>query len=151
MKRIIQILILTVVSLQALGQVSSKNLNGEWTINNKDSSYYHSDTIKLVQDINYQYEIKTCSLIVWKKAKRKFEIHYINTCSEPARGTKYNEKESIKIGKQNGIQTIEIKRNNRIIDFFHVINYKEERVERSPYDIKILTLKRIKTAGNTGL
>jgi len=53
MKRIIQILILTVVSLQALGQVSSKNLNGEWTINNKDSSYYHSDTIKLVQDIIY--------------------------------------------------------------------------------------------------
>jgi hypothetical protein len=148
MKRTIQILVLTIISFQVSGQVASKDLNGEWTINNQDSSYYLSDTIKLIQDINYQYEIKTCSLIVWKKDKRKFEIHSINTCSEPGRGRKYNEKETIKLSHKNGIQTIEIKRNGEAIDFFQVLNYSEESIDRYPYDIKILKLIRIKTACN---
>ena len=150
MRRIIQILILTFISFQVSGQVSAKNLNGEWTANNEDSSYFRNDTVKFVQDLNYQYELKTCNLIVWKKENRKFEIQHINTCSEPGRAEKYNEKESFKLARKHGNQTIEIKRSGKTIDLFKILSYTEKRIERYPYDIKILKLKRIITAGNTG-
>ena len=141
---ITQILILTIISINAIGQISSNDLNGDWTINNNDSSYYKSDTIRLYQDINYQYEIKTCSIIEWKKDKRKFSIHFINICSEPGRAMTNNEKETIKLISKSKNQIIEIRRGGIIIESFYVLNLEKKRIDRNPYDIRILTLKRIK-------
>ena len=141
---ITQILILTIISISAIGQISYNDLNGEWTINNNDSSYYKSDTIRLYQDINYQYEIKTCHIIKWKKDKRKFSIHFIDICSEPGRAMTYDEKETVKLKSKNKNQIIEIGRGGKVIESFYVLNMEQKRVDRNPYDIKILTLERMK-------
>ena len=143
-KTITQILILTIISINAIGQISSNDLNGDWTINNNDSSYYKSDTIRLYQDINYKYEIKTCSIVEWKKDKREFSIHFINICSEPGRAMTYDKKETIKLKSKNKNQIIEIIRGGKIIESFYVLNLEQKRIERNPYDIKILTLERMK-------
>jgi len=147
--RLIQILIFSIFSINAIGQIDLNDLNGEWTVNNNDSSYFKSDTIRLYQDINYLYEIKTCSIIEWKKDRRKFSIHYIKTCSEPMRAMKYNEKETIRLKYKNENQIIELRRSGKIIESFIILDMEVKEVARNPYEIKILTLKRIrKTAGN---
>ena len=142
--KLTQILILTIISINATGQISSNDLNGDWTVNNNDSSYFKLDTIRAYQDINYQYEIETCNIVEWKKDKRKFSIRFINICSEPGRAMSYNEKETMQIKNKNKNQIIEIKRGRKIIESFFVLNLEEKRVNRNPYDIKILTLKRMK-------
>lgn len=147
--RIIQTLVFSIFTITAIGQIDLNDLNGEWTVNNNDSSYYKSDTIILYQDINYIYGIKTCSIIEWKKDRRKFSIHYVRTCSEPMRAMQYNEKEKIRLKHKNGRQIIELKRSGKIIESFFILNLEVKEIDRNPYEIKILTLKRIKkTAGN---
>ncbi len=146
-RRIFQIVIFSLISIGVIGQINLKDLNGEWTTNNNDSSYFKSDTIRLYQDINYQYEIKTCNIINWKKGKRQFKIEYVQTCSEPGRAMTYNEKERIKLKKEKESQFIEITRNGELIDKFEIIRLEEKRIERNPFDIKILTLKREKATG----
>ena len=139
-----QIFILIVISINAIGQINYNDLNGVWTINNYDSSYYRLDTIKLFQDINYQYEIGTCDIIEWQKDKRKFSIHYINICSEPGRAFTYDIKETINLIDNDNNQIIEIRRDGKSIESFCVLSMKQKRVDRYPYDIKVITLKRIK-------
>ncbi len=145
--RIIHILLISIFSLNAIGQIDLNDLNGEWTVNNNDSSYYKSDTIKLYQDINYIYGIKTCSIIKWKKDRRKFSIYYLRTCSEPMRGMTYDEKETIRLKHKNGNQIIELRRSGKIIESFIILNMEVKEIDRNPYEIKILTLKRIKKNG----
>jgi hypothetical protein len=127
----------------AFGQVSRSDLLGEWITNNNDSLYFKSDTLELHEDINYRYSINTCHLIKWLINKRSFQEYSIFTCSEPGREFYSNTKESLSIKQKGNLQIIEIRKGKFIKSQYLILEYQESRVDRYPYDVKKLKLKRI--------
>ncbi len=144
MKGIIQIFILTIVSFQVFGQVSSRDLDGHWTFNNIEDSYYKADTIELIQKINYQNEKETCRIVIWGKDKRKLSIDFINNHTLPNSILNYGVQRNIKLKTTNKAQLIEIRDGRKITESFRIINLEQRNISGNSADIKILTLERIK-------
>jgi hypothetical protein len=142
MKQLLAILILiaTIIS-SANGQVSRTDLEGEWQTNNKDSLYYKSDTIEFIQDMNHSY-VNSCDIVVLRVSQPDFKFINFFLCTEPGRERWTNGEQSIDIKKGKDKDTLEIRTPNRT-ERFTVLNYEEKRVDRYPWDIKILKLKRL--------
>lgn len=125
-------------------QIKSANLLGEWTACNKDSLYHRSETVVLYQDANYYVQAKCCHYVNWKiRSKKKMRIENSFVCTEPGRVNSSTLKETYKVVNCEDGQMIVLKRGKAVIDKFKVVNLQDNRVERYPYDIKILTLKRL--------
>lgn len=144
MKSIIQIFILTIVSVQVYGQASAKDLNGRWVFNNSSESYYTADTIKLFQYINFQFDENTSKLVVWKKERSKLSIDFINNFALPSSILNYSVKRSIKIKRRNKTQFIEIREGRKITELFRILSLDQQRGDENYDNNKILTLERIK-------
>jgi len=144
MKRLIQILIFLFLLNQVTAQVNSRDLNGEWIISNYDGiSYYESDTIELIQEINPQYELDTSSIVVWNIAKRNLSIHFINNQNKPSSILNYYENGKLKlIGKDNN-QFIEIRKGRVIIELFKILSLEQKIIDKESNSNKILTLERL--------
>lgn len=141
-KGLLTIFIFVVTIGQSFGQVKRNDINGDWETDNKDSLYYKSDTIEFIQDANWPYRNQTCDIVVLRISKSDFKFINSYLCTEPGRERWTNGKQSIKIKKSKIGQTIEIKILNKV-ETFEIIDYKEERVERYPWEIKKLKLKRV--------
>ena len=142
-KLVTALFIFTSWAIDTTGQINRGHLLGEWEANNKDSMYYQIDSIVFYQDINHFYDGSTCDIVVLRVAKNDFK--FINTylCTEPGRERWITGKHTIKVRKLDGEkQIIEIKVLNKI-ERFEILNYEEKRVERYPWDIKILKLLRL--------
>jgi hypothetical protein len=126
----------------ANGQLKMTDLYGDWETNNKDSLYYKSDTVDFIQDINHFNGIETCDIVVLRVSKKEFKFIKTFLCTEPGRERWTNGKQTIKIRKGKSGQTIEIKILDKV-ERFAVLDYKEERIDRYPWDIKKLKLRRL--------
>jgi hypothetical protein len=144
MKSIIQIFILTIVSVQVYGQASAKDLNGRWVFNNSSESYYTADTIKLFQYITFQFDENTSKLVVWKKERSKLSIDFINNFVLPSSILNFSVKRSIKIKRRNKTQFIEIREGRKITELFRILSLDQQRGDENYDNNKILTLERIK-------
>lgn len=127
---------------QSFGQLKREHLDGDWETNNKDSLYYKSDTVEFIQDANWQYGQQTCDIVVLRISKSDFKFINSYLCTEPGRERWTNGKQSIKIKKGNVGQILEIKILDKV-ERFSILDYKEERIDRYPWDIKKLKLKRL--------
>ena len=144
MKRLLLIIFLS-VTYQLSAQVTPKSLVGEWTTSNSDSSYYKNDTIELHQDITYNNQPNCCDYVTWRvNSKKSLFIENLFNCTEPGRVKRSADKETFSIKNANGQQVIEIKRGGKKVDRFQILELKESRVNKYPYDIKVLKLKRLK-------
>jgi hypothetical protein len=133
---------LTIVLSVANGQLKMTDLYGDWETNNKDSLYYKSDTVDFIQDINYFYGVETCDIVVLRISEKEFKFIKTFLCTEPGRERWTNGTQSINIKKVKSGQVIEIKILDKV-ERFSVLDYKEERIDRYPWDIKKLKLKRL--------
>jgi hypothetical protein len=142
MKYII-IIVLTFLVGKAQCQINKGDLKGKWTMCNENDLYNTADTIILYQDINYQYSVKgCCHFINWIIKSKNIEIENLFACSEPGRVTKRNGKQTIKLIKANHDQIIVVCENGKKLSKFKVIRIEASSINRYPYDIKTLTLKR---------
>ena len=126
----------------ANGQIKRADLYGDWQTNNKDSLYYKSDTIEFIQDINHFYNAHTCDLVILRISESDFKFINSFICIEPGRESWTNGEQSIEVKKINGKQIIEIKMSN-MTERFDILNYVKQNIERYPWDIKILKLRRL--------
>lgn len=138
------LLLLFLASFVTNAQIKRRNLLGEWTINNKDSLYFKLDTLELIQDANHSYGLATCHLILWQVEKFKFSVKNSFLCTEPRRIINLPGKQRLTLSKQKEKQIIRINGNFEIRDTFVVLAYQEKEVNRYPWEVKTLKLKRIK-------
>lgn len=129
-------------SLNLNAQIKRTDLEGDWQTNNKDSLYYTSDSIEFHLDINHWINIETCNIVNWRTEKRKFKFIETYLCTEPGRERSSTDKEKLLIKKRDFGQVIQLKRERQLMDQFKVIELKETRVDRYPFDIKQLTVLR---------
>ena len=128
---------------QSFAQVKSSDLLGKWTTCNKDSLYYKSEMVVLYQDANYSVQSDCCYYVNWEiSSKKKISLQSLFACTEPGRISKSDLQETFKIVDCKDGQMIVLKRGKEEIDRFEIVSIEEERVDRYPYDIKRLTLKR---------
>jgi len=142
MRRLTNIFVLFLISTTVFGQIKRKDILGEWQTQNDDSLYYHSDTIKLYQDINHFYNTETCYLIRWTIDKRNYKLSNVFICTEPGRISSFTDKEKLRLTKTDFGQIITLERNNQIFDKFKITDYQEKEIDRYPHDTKKLQLMR---------
>ncbi|MEL6557491.1 MAG: hypothetical protein AAFQ94_04860 [Bacteroidota bacterium] len=135
-------IVLTLSSLSLIGQIKRSDLIGEWQTGNEDSLYYTSDSITFHMDANHRFDDKTCHVLNWRLQKSSFKLTNTYLCTEPGRLWYYNAKEKLLVKERDFGQVIHLKRKGKLIDQFKVIELKESKVERYPYDIKQLTVLR---------
>lgn len=139
---VVAILFSSIVA-NASGQINRGHLLGEWTANNKDSLYYKSDSVVFYQDINHFYDGSTCDIVVLRVSKTDFKFVNTYLCTEPGRERWLTGKHRLKLKKSEGKQILEIKVLNET-ERFDIIAYEEKRINRYPWDIKILALRRLR-------
>jgi len=143
MKYIIILIALAFHVGSALCQIKKSDLDGRWTMCNENDLYATVDTIVLHQDINYQYYVKECChFINWNIKSKSIEIEQLFSCLEPGSVTKDNVKRTIKLLKSNHNQVIVIYENGKISRKFKVVKFETFIVNRYPYEIKSLILKK---------
>jgi len=136
--------VLFICASHSFAQVKSADLLGKWTTCNKDSLYHKSEVVVLYQDANYSVQADCCHYVNWEiLSKKKVRIENLFNCTEPGRVNSSTLKETFKVVNCEGGQMIVLKRGKAEIDKFKIIRLEDKRVERYPYDTKILTLKRL--------
>ena len=135
---------LLIITTPLFSQIKCSDLKGDWTTCNKDSLYYKSDTLTMYQDANYTVQSGCCHYVNWKiTSKKNIKIENAFLCTEPGRLSSSNDKEVFKLSKTQGQQVITIKRSGTEIGKFQILKLEEQKVNRYPHYIKLLTLKRL--------
>lgn len=120
-----------------------KNIMGHWTTNDIDTNYNLLNEVTFYQDINHWFNhndtvCKTVDLLIEIDS---FKYSRVYKCREPGRGS-YMNNQSISIKGLPLFRRIIINNGIEVI-VFKVIKIKKERIDRYPYKIKQLKLKRI--------
>jgi len=97
-----------------------------WTICNKDSAYYKSDTLILYPAISTQYRLHSqcCNFIEWTFYKKDaFVLTRVQICKEPTTvsSTKVEDWFTIKLVKQRQLMFLETISQGKVTDRFKVI------------------------------
>jgi hypothetical protein len=143
-----QLLLILLISanIASCQSVKESELIGLWTTCNDDSLYFKSDTLVLYQDINYRNLAKKqcCHYINWNiPTKKDFKIEDLFACAEPGTIKTSGLKEKIKLITKNSEKIIEIYTNGSVTDRFIILKFESKEVDRYPWEIKILTIKRL--------
>ena len=101
-------IIIFILFTNAYGQVSSRELDGEWLIINNKENYINSDTLKLYRGLDYKSDSNICKVIVWKKHRKNLTINYIGNCIDSSSILNYQYNSKIKIRTENNIQFIDL-------------------------------------------
>lgn len=141
------IIVLTFIGManSCYSQVTSKDMIGLWTTCNDDSIYYRADTLTLYQDINRRtYQASPCCYeINWDIiSSKKIKVKSLFACTEPGRVQTENGKETFNLSKEPH-QIITIKRSGKVIERFELMEFELLQVDRYPYEVKIIKLKRL--------
>jgi hypothetical protein len=130
------------ITVQA--QINSNDLDGKWVTINENEEYRTNDTLSFYQDINHEFPEKCCNFINWNIKSTNLKIENLFACSEPGIIKTYNTKYRIKVRNVNSSSLVTIYENGQPLSEYKVVKFEKKRVERYPYDIKILMLKRVK-------
>ena len=145
MKKVLIIIFAIVSGIEAFAQkLTREDLLDNWTVSNKDSSYYLSEVVELHQDANYTYihGTESCDLVEWRVEKDKFSLVDMYICSELGIET-VPEQDAIHLGNERNKQILEISRKDQVVDKFEIIEMIETKVNRYPHNTRLLRLKRI--------
>lgn len=134
-------------SLVSYSQIKPQDLVGKWIICDDNNLYSKLDSILLIQDINHQVysDESCCNYINWNIMTRsKIRIENLYACSEPGKISWVSSRDSFKLVRKQKKQIIIIKRNRKMFETFYVVSFKTTKVNRYPYEIKSMMLKRIR-------
>lgn len=142
LRGLLTVIICLVFIGHSFGQLNRRQLVGEWETNDKDSSYYTNEVIEFIQDANWRYSQQTCNTVILRISKDDFKLINTLLCSEPGSElwTKGRQSISVKRGKTKQILEIKILEKK---ETFEILEYEEESVDRYPWDIKKLKLRRL--------
>ena len=133
---------------KSIAQESRKKIttvSNPWVIDNTDSLYFKSDTLKLI-NIKKQYKYDFCEKINWTFYRnKKFYLGETQTCREPSSGKAGNELSwhSIKMKKTDDGLILSTYNFNGILDQFLVLSINQSEIK----DEIILTRLAEKASG----
>jgi hypothetical protein len=140
------VICLMVISPQLLtAQITGEQIIGEWITRNADSSYYKNLKLELHQDGNYESKKLGCWYTTWEVANNsRLNISDVYLCTEPPRGYSSPQNETWEIVNKEKTQFIKIRRGEVQVELLRIVSYKEKKIRKYPYHIKIMQLERTK-------
>jgi hypothetical protein len=137
-------LIILFFAITVQAQIKGNDLDGKWVTINEKEEYKTKDTITFYQDINHEFPEKCCHFINWNVKSTNLKIEDLFACSEPGIIKTDNTIYHIKITNSNNHQLITIYKDGKKLNAFELVKLEKLKVERYPFDIKTLFLKREK-------
>ena len=119
-----------------------------WLFCNKDSSFYLSDTLRLVSNSYYNHKfINCCAYVGWTfYEKDKFITTGLELCKEPpyASVTKDQDHFTLKVFSPDNYLILSIFNNNKLINSFKIIDVNSFKQENTDLTSTVITLFRLK-------
>ena len=136
---------------KSIVQSDKKKINipsNPWLFCNKDSSFYLTDTLRLVSNSYYDHKlINCCDYIGWTfYQKNKFILTRLQLCKEPttASAIKDNDDFSLKVSSADNYLTLSIFNNMKLTENFKIIDISNFKHENTDVTSTVLTLLRLK-------
>lgn len=119
-----------------------------WLFCNRDSSFYLSDTLRLVSNSYYNHKlVNCCDYVGWTFYKQdKFISTRLQLCKEPtsASATKDNDHFELKVFSTDNYLTISIFNSSKLIDSYRVIDISSFKQEDTDLTSTVITLYRLR-------
>jgi hypothetical protein len=88
-------------------------------------------------------ELRDANSLNGKVNRKKFEFTLLNNCTEPGRVIGYTREQALSLKSKKDKRSIELIRDGKSIEKFEVLEFREHRINRYPWVIKILKLRRM--------
>ena len=119
-----------------------------WLFCNRDSSFYLSDTLRLVSNSYYNHKlVNCCDYVGWTFYKQdKFISTRLQLCKEPtsASATKDSDHFELKVFSTDNYLTISIFNSSKLIDSYRVIDISSFKQEDTDLTSTVITLYRLR-------
>ena len=136
---------------KSISQTDKKSVSipsNPWLFCNRDSSFYFSDTLRLVSNSYHNHKhIDCCDYVGWTFYKQdKFISTRIQLCKEPtsASATKNNDYFDLKVFSADNFLTISIFNNNKLMDSFKIVDISSFKKEDTDLPSTVITLFRLR-------
>ena len=136
---------------KSISQTDKKKISipsNPWLFCNKDSSFYLSDTLRLVSNSYHNHKIvNCCNYVGWTFYKQdKFILTRLQLCKEPttASATKDNDHFDLKVFSADNYLTLSIFNNNKLKDSFKIVDISSFKQEDTDLTSTVITLLRIR-------
>jgi hypothetical protein len=119
-----------------------------WLFCNKDSSFYLTDTLRLVSNSYHNHKlVDCCDYIGWTFYKQdKFISTRLQLCKEPtsASATRDNDHFDLKVFSADNYLTLSIFNNKKFVDSFKIIDISSFKQEDTDLTSTVITLLRLR-------
>lgn len=119
-----------------------------WLFCNRDSSFYLSDTLRLVRNSYHNHKlVNCCDYVGWTFYKQdKFISTRLQLCKEPtsASATKDNDHFELKVFSTDNYLTISIFNNSKLMDSYKIIDISSFKQEDTDLTSTVITLYRLR-------
>ena len=119
-----------------------------WLFCNRDSSFYLSDTLRLVSNSYYNHKlVNCCDYVGWTFYKQdKFISTRLQLCKEPtsASATKDSDHFELKVFSTDNYLKISIFNSSKLIDSYRVIDISSFKQEDTDLTSTVITLYRLR-------
>jgi len=119
-----------------------------WLFCNRDSSFYLSDTLRLVSNSYHNHKlVNCCDYVGWTFYKQdKFISTRLQLCKEPtsASATKDNDHFELKVFSTDNYLTISIFNNSKLTDSYKIIDISSFKQEDTDLTSTVITLCRLR-------
>jgi hypothetical protein len=119
-----------------------------WLFCNKDSSFYLSDTLRLVSNSYHNHRlVNCCDYVGWTFYKKdKFISTRLQLCKEPtsASATNDNDHFDLNVFSADNYLTLSIFNNNKLVDSFKIIDISSFKQEDTDLTSTVISLFRLR-------
>lgn len=136
---------------KSISQTDKKKISvpsNPWLFCNKDSSFYLSNTLRLVSNSYHNHKlVNCCDYVGWTFYKQdKFVSTRLQLCKEPtsASATKDNDHFDLKVFSADNYLTLSIFNNNKLMDSFKIIDISSFKQEDTDLTSIVITLLRLR-------
>jgi hypothetical protein len=136
---------------KSISQGDKKKINipsNPWLFCNRDSSFYFSDTLRLVSNSFHNHKlVNCCDYVGWTFYKQdKFISTRLQLCREPtsASATKDNDHFDLKVFSADNYLILSIFNNSKLIDSFKIVDISSFKQEDTDLTSTVITLFRLR-------
>ena len=136
---------------KSISQTDKKKINipsNPWLFCNNDSTFYLSDTLRLVSNSYHNHKIDNCcDYVGWTFYKQdKFISTRLQLCKEPttASATKDKDHFDLKVFSTDNYLTLSIFNNNKLVESFKIIDISSFKQEDTDLTSTVITLFRLR-------
>lgn len=136
---------------KSISQTDKKKISipsNPWLFCNKDSSFYLSDTLRLVSNSYHNHKlVNCCDYVGWTFYKQdKFISTRLQLCKEPtsASATKDNDHFDLNVFSADNYLKLSIFNNNKLVDSFKIIDISSFKQEDTDLTSTVITLFRLR-------